>query len=178
MDMKNLKVEAEGGELVLTNGESYAIVSKNKRSEVLEYLREGCQDCINSFVSSLPKNSDYAEDGTLIVSQPPPIDYELMSKVLTQRNSNLNWVARGINPESYPKIANEDGSFSTHRLSYATFDNGEAVIYPTIIQNEQGMLEELDEDEAYEYAMRTKTFLTVPDEKLAEYYSQNGLIKH
>ena len=31
---------------------------------------------------------------------------------------------------------------------------------------------------AWEYARKTKTAMVVPNVKLAEYYSQNGLIKH
>jgi hypothetical protein len=105
-------------------------------------------------------------------------EYEAMSKVLSQRNKHLNWVERGLNPDNYPKIENKDGSFSTHKLAYSTGDNGEAYVYPTIIQNDKGELEQLDDTAALEYAMKTKTAMTIPDVKLAEYYSQNGLIKH
>lgn len=104
--------------------------------------------------------------------------YEAMSKVLSQRNKSLNWVERGLNPDKYGKIDNEDGGFSTHRLAYRTGDNGEAYVYPRIIQNDKGELEQLDDDAAWEYARKTKTAMVVPDVKLAEYYSQNGLIKH
>lgn len=107
-----------------------------------------------------------------------PIEYESMSKVLSQRNKSLNWVERGLNPDNYPKINNEDGTFSTHRLAYSTGDNGEAYVYPTIIQNDKGELEQLDNEAAWEYAKKTKTAMVVPSVKLAEYYSQNGLIKH
>lgn len=101
-----------------------------------------------------------------------------MSKVLSQRNKSLNWVERGLNPDKYGKIDNGDGTFSTHRLAYSTGDNGEAYVYPTIIQNDKGELEQLDDDAAWDYAMKTKTAMVVPNVKLAEYYSQNGLIKH
>ena len=107
-----------------------------------------------------------------------PIEFEAMSKVLSQRNKHLNWVDRGLNPDNYPKIDNQDGTFSTHRLAYSTGDNGEAYVYPTIIQNDKGELEQLDDKAAWEYAKKTKTAMNVPNVKLAEYYSQNGLIKH
>lgn len=64
---KNFKVEAEGGELVLSNNNgSYAIIPKDKREEALGYLKGGCNDCLNSLIQELPKMSDYAEDGTLV----------------------------------------------------------------------------------------------------------------
>lgn len=176
--MEKIKVEAEGGELVLENGDSMAIIPKNKRQEALDYLKNGCNDCLQELINSLPKAEDYAQDGTVIKKENNPPDLESMSKVLTERNKNLNWVQRGINPENFPTIKNEDGSFSTHRLAYSTDDKGQALIYPTIIQNEEGNLIELGDDEAYEYARKTNTFMIVPNEKLAEYYSQNGLIKH
>ena len=116
-----------------------------------------------------------AQDGLVISNNP---EYEAMSKVLSQRNKSLNWVERGLNPNNYPTIDNGDGTFSTHRLEYKTGDNGEAYVYPTIIQNDKGELEQLDDDAAWDYAMKTKTAMVVPNVKLAEYYSQNGLIKH
>jgi len=116
-----------------------------------------------------------AQNGLVISNNP---EYEAMSKVLSQRNKSLNWVERGLNPDKYGKIDNGDGTFSTHRLAYSTGDNGEAYVYPTIIQNDKGELEQLDDDAAWEYAMKTKTAMVVPSVRLAEYYSQNGLIKH
>ena len=53
-----------------------------------------------------------------------------------------------------------------------------ANILRTIIENDKGELEQLDDKAAWEYAKKTKTAMTVPNVKLAEYYSQNGLIKH
>ena len=107
-----------------------------------------------------------------------PIEFEAMSKVLSERNKHLNWVERGLNPDNYPKIDNGDGTFSTHRLAYSTGDEGEAYVYPTIIQNDKGKLEQLNDHAAWEYAVKTKTAMRIPNVQLAEYYSQNGLIKH
>lgn len=101
-----------------------------------------------------------------------------MSKVLSQRNKHLNWVERGLNPDNYPNIDNKDGTFSTHKLSYVTGDEGEAYIYPTIIQQEDSTLKEYSQDESWEYVKKTNTAMRIPSVKLAEYYSQNGLIKH
>ena len=83
-----------------------------------------------------------AADGLSIKNEnhQEPLEYESMSKVLTERNRHLNWIDRGLNPDKYPVMNNEDGTVSTHLLSYVTGDNGEAYIYPTIIQQEDGSL--------------------------------------
>ena len=106
------------------------------------------------------------------------LEFESMSKVLTERNKHLNWVERGVNPDKYPVIDNGDGTFSTHKLVYSTGDSGKAYVYPTIIQQEDGSLKELSESEAWKYADDTKTYMIVPNVKLADYYSREGLIKH
>jgi hypothetical protein len=63
--MKN--VEVEGKELLLMSDEGhYAVVPVKDRAIVRKMLRDKCDTCINSYIQSLPKESDYAEDGTLI----------------------------------------------------------------------------------------------------------------
>ena len=147
------QIEVEGGEISLKNSHGdIVIIPKNKASWVKQKLSEGCHGCIDSLVESLPSMRDYAEDGGIY-----PPEYELMSKVLSQRNKNLNWVDRGLNPDNYGKIDNKDGSFSTHRLAYSTGDHGEAYVYPTIIQNDKGELEELTDEAARNYAFKTKS---------------------
>jgi len=106
------------------------------------------------------------------------LEYDLMSRVISNRNKNLNWVKRGLNPNDYPKILNKDGSYSTHKLAYSTGDRGEAYVYPTIIQNSKGQLEQLNIQDAEDHAIKSKTDIMIPNIKLAKYYSQNGLIKH
>lgn len=170
----NKHIEVEGGEIAIRNSHGdIAIIPKKHIREVQDMIKDGCNSCVDDYVKKLPKMSDYAEDGTVF-----PLEYEAMSKVLSQRNKNLNWVERGLNPDNYPIINNEDGTYSTHKLAYSTGDNGEAYIYPTIIQNDKGELEQLSDEDAWEYAVKTKTAMVVPNIKLAEYYTRNGLIKH
>jgi hypothetical protein len=120
-----------------------------------------------------------AADGMFIPNeQPDKPEYEAMSKVLSKRHKHLNWVQRGLSPDNYPSISNPDGTVSTHKLSYVTGENGEAYVYPTIIQQEDGTLKEMDGKSAWEYAKRTNTAMMVPNVELAEYYSKNGLVNH
>jgi len=64
--MNKQNIEAEGGELVLQSREGhYAIIPSKHRQKVTDMLKEGCDDCINSYIQTLPRHSDYAEDGGL-----------------------------------------------------------------------------------------------------------------
>ena len=67
--MNNFNIEAEGGELVLTNnyGDT-AIIPRNKRQIVLKHLKSGNHTAIDNIVRNLPKMENYAEDGTLLPS--------------------------------------------------------------------------------------------------------------
>ena len=100
------------------------------------------------------------------------------SDQLTKKYMNLDWVERAVKPSKYKglEIKNEDGSVSTHKLAYAGVD-GKFWVYPTIVMKD-GKLVELSDDEAFQHAKNTKSYIPVNDEKLAEYYSQNGLIDH
>jgi len=62
---KNIKVEAEHNELILENSHGdTVIIPANKRSWVKQKLSEGCHDCIDSLVETLPVASQYAQDGS------------------------------------------------------------------------------------------------------------------
>ena len=64
---KKINVEAEGGELILANNHGdHVIIPKDKRSEVNEHIKQGCNSCIDSIVDSLPIMDDYADNGTVI----------------------------------------------------------------------------------------------------------------
>jgi hypothetical protein len=64
---KNIKVEAEHNELILENSHGdKVIIPANKRNWVKQKLSEGCHDCIDSLVETLPVADEYAQDGTVI----------------------------------------------------------------------------------------------------------------
>lgn len=65
--MKKQNIEVEGGEILLQSKEGhYAIIPAKHRQEVMDMVKDGCDDCINNYIQTLPKDSDYAEDGSLI----------------------------------------------------------------------------------------------------------------
>lgn len=70
---KNLNIEAEGNELVLKNkAGDYVVIPKKHRAEVQQLMKKGCHGCIDDLVETLPLMEDYADDGTLVVTNDPP----------------------------------------------------------------------------------------------------------
>jgi len=62
----NKNIEVEGGEIAILNSHGdLAIIPKDKRDWVKQKLSEGCHDCIDSLVETLPVASDYAQDGSV-----------------------------------------------------------------------------------------------------------------
>lgn len=65
--MKNTNIEVEGGEILIQSKEGhYAVIPAKHRLEIIDMVKDGCNDCINNYIQSLPKDSDYAEDGTVV----------------------------------------------------------------------------------------------------------------
>jgi hypothetical protein len=105
---------------------------------------------------------------------------ENKSKLLNKEYSNLNWVQRGLDQDKYPYLTDEKtGERMTHKMTYAEED-GKYKIFPTIVQLESGYLKDFEDDwkGALEYAKETNSVIETEDLDLAEYYTQNGLIKH
>lgn len=64
--MKNTKVEVEGGELLLKSKEGhYAVIPAKDRQKLMGMVKDNCDDCINSYIQTLPKEANYAQDGSL-----------------------------------------------------------------------------------------------------------------
>lgn len=115
------------------------------------------------------------------IGDPPTrltFENELLSRVITERNKDKNFVQRALNPSDYPVIVNEDDSETTHLMQYSTDDEGNAYVSPTVIQNELGLLSKLTPREAMKYGRQSGEEIKIPDVQLAEYYTENGLIKH
>ena len=77
---QNINVEAEGSELILRNkAGDHVIIPKKHRLEVQDMIKEGCHNCIDALVDTLPVMEDYAEDGTMIPQDPPKGDNIIFS---------------------------------------------------------------------------------------------------
>lgn len=109
---QNLNIEAEGSELIIKNkAGDLAIIPKNKASWVKQKLKEGCHDCIDKLVETLPVMEDYAQDGT-IVSE------------LYKQKTGKDWSTakqEGLTSGSY-----EDNMKLRQRLLSGEFDNQKA----------------------------------------------------
>ena len=63
--MNKINVNAEGNEIILQSSERhFAIIPKKDRDKVKAMI--GCDHCINAYIQTLPKEHNYAEDGTLV----------------------------------------------------------------------------------------------------------------
>ncbi len=126
---------------------------------------------VNTSGSNQPSDRDKS-----IREQYPDIsdlhDSKFVDSVL-DKNKDKNFVKRYLNPSVSPVIKNDDGSVSTHRM--ASSDN---IAYPTIVQQPDGSLKQLNSDgpnnEAYKYAIKNKEFIEFKNEKDADWFATNG----
>jgi hypothetical protein len=74
--MGKFTVEAESNELILKNAKGdHVIIPAKNRAWVKKKLQEGCHDCIDKLVESLPVAKEYAAEGTVVPAKkktPPP----------------------------------------------------------------------------------------------------------
>ena len=92
---------------------------------------------------------------------------------ITHKNRGKNFIRRVLAPGVHPVLPNENGSVSTHSMSYAEVD-GRYIVYPTVIQpNGERELRRLEDDEAFDYAMRTGEYINFQDEAKAADYAKN-----
>ena len=142
---KNIKVEAEHNELILENSHGdKVIIPANKRNWVKQKLSEGCHNCIDSLVETLPVAADYAEDGTVV------------SALYTQKTGK-NWNTakqEGLTTGSY-----DDNMKLRQRLLSGEFDNKQSTVSKqnnntqnTAINQDQDYTKAKDFNEAFKIA--------------------------
>ncbi len=78
------------------------------------------------------------------------------------------------NPQNYPVLRNEDGSFSTHSMAAEVDENGQWWVFPTIVpMGPNGELYRFEDPYvALEYNKRTKNALPQTSQKTALDYSR------
>jgi hypothetical protein len=153
--MEKKLIEVEGDEMAIfsTTG-IMAIVPKNKVNWVKKKLNEGCHECIDSFIETLPdfdNQGQKAEDGVVMDTDPP---------VTGTPAANLPWInnqGQYIKPTSMqvqsknntalrPMTNEEKAAYNNEgwRLSDSTLENIAELIDPT------GMFSHDDAKRAYE----------------------------
>ncbi len=113
---------------------------------------------INLFTGQSENQDPYQQDNKWVNS-------------IIQPYTEKNFIQRLLNPKKYPQIKNKDDSYSTHKMSYATTDNG-AIVYPNIIYDEnKNKLKELSPEEAMQYALKTGEYIPFKNEQEADKFS-------
>tara|TARA_R110000823_G_scaffold19242_2_gene59445 strand:+ start:205 stop:537 length:333 start_codon:yes stop_codon:yes gene_type:complete len=85
---------------------------------------------------------------------------------------------RITNPQNYPYITNSDNSISTHRMAAEVDENGNWVVFPTIVMLPTGELYQFeDSGQAMDYNMRTGNYLSMPSKEEALNYAKGGYKK-
>ena len=98
-----------------------------------------------------------------------------VSKNLLAKNSHLNFIQRAIDPDKYPVIKNDDGSFSTHLMAWGEGPKGKPIVFPTIVQQKDGTLKKFDNmDDAYNHAVKNNEYVETPNDETAAYFSEHG----
>ena len=88
------------------------------------------------------------------------------------------FIDRINNPDKYPVLWNEDGSYSTHRMAAEVDENGNWFVFPTIVRLPSGELYQFEDNkQAMQYNMRTGNFLPMNSKKEALSYAKGGYKK-
>jgi len=100
--MKKQNIEVEGGEILIMSKEGhYAVIPAKHRQEVMDMIKDGCDNCINNYIQTLPKDNDYAQDGTVFGI--PPNTSTAPSSTIQSANQNVNFNLIGITREDIPQ---------------------------------------------------------------------------
>tara|TARA_R110000796_G_scaffold9078_3_gene31199 strand:- start:2719 stop:3117 length:399 start_codon:yes stop_codon:yes gene_type:complete len=88
------------------------------------------------------------------------------------------FVDRIENPDKYPYISNEDGSISTHRMAAEVDEKGQWLVFPTIVQKDDGSLHEFEDNmEAMKYNKQAGNYLAMGSKEEAIAYAEGGYKK-
>ena len=96
-----------------------------------------------------------------------------MPNTKTPRLTNFeSRIATMFNPNQ-PHIKNADGTTSSHKMAWGQVDDF-YIAYPTIIQQKDGSLKELDAKTAVEYALKTGEYKRFANAQEAQTYADGG----
>jgi hypothetical protein len=82
------------------------------------------------------------QDGAMALENARKIGPEKTKKTreILEKNADKDFVQRILAPGGYPEMQNDDGTHSTHRMSYGGGD-GKYYVFPTLFHNrERGTL--------------------------------------
>lgn len=195
--MKKKNIEVEGGEFLIQSKEGhYAVIPAKHRQEVMDMVKDGCDDCINAYIQTLPKDSEYAEDGTVVselYTQKTGKDWNTAQQeglTTGSYDDNMKLRQRLLSGEFDNKVPqydvsktspregvrkNADGSVSTHKMAYTEAD-GKYYAYPTLFQDKGKWIEKDDKNdwEAFKEAKNRKEIYEFNTEKEASDFAKGS----
>jgi len=94
---------------------------------------------------------------------------------MAEKEKIPEFIDRINNPDKYPVIYNDDGSWSTHRMAAETDSEGNWFAFPTIVMLPTGELYAFKtNEEAMNYNLRTGNYLPMSSKKVALKYAKGG----
>ena len=87
------------------------------------------------------------------------------------KHKDKDFVKRILYKDKYPVINNDDGSVSTHLMSWGETD-GRYLVYPTIVNGKEG-LRKLEMDEAFRHALGSQEYIEFDNPDDADWFSKN-----
>lgn len=130
--MSKQQIEVEGGELAMRNSHGdVVIIPKRDKKRVQQMIDDGCNDCIDSFVNTLPSASDYAEDGS-VYPVAPESNPTFQNRGPVKQNYNTNNTGFSSTAHSWgmsrqgnkiPSLGNADKTYMTPSESVSVNPN-------------------------------------------------------
>lgn len=94
---------------------------------------------------------------------------------ILMQNQDKNFVQRILESDKFPKLADGNGGYATHKMSWASTADKDGkeqyVVYPTVIYDGK-QLRELKPDEAFDYAMKNNEYVKFSNPTDANWFSQ------
>ena len=165
--MGKINVEAEKNELILENefGDKVIIPAK-KRQWVQKQIEKGNHADLDNYISTLPIKSDFAEEGSVVPGDP--------TKKVKVYTGKPEYFVQGVAPRNGER-KNEDGSVSTHLMSYTSAD-GVHYAYPTLFQDGDKWIQLDDKDDwaAFKEAQKRKELFKFDNEEDAKKFAEGS----
>ena len=99
------------------------------------------------------------------------MDLEKINKIL-ESNKNKSFVKRILDPNNFPILKNNDGTYSTHSMAWGESD-GKFYVYPTVLLTGSGELKRFTPEEAWRHTQKTKNYIVFDNASDADYFSQH-----
>lgn len=165
--MGKINVEAEKNELILENefGDKVIIPAK-KRQWVQKQIEKGNHADLDNYISTLPIKSDFAEEGSVVPGDP--------TKKVKVYTGKPEYFVQGVAPRNGER-KNEDGSVSTHSMSYTSADDVHYA-YPTLFQDGDKWIQLDDKDDwaAFKEAQKRKELFKFDNEEDAKKFAEGS----